>query len=324
MKAIVCTRYGSPDALELRDVATPRPKANEVLIRIHATTVTMGDCEVRASRFPLWLWPLIRLYMGPLKPRIKVFGQEVAGEVEAVGSEVTHFKPGDQVFAPTTISLGAHAEYICLPAEYAIATKPLDVSYEQAAAIPVGGLNALYFLRKANLQAGQKILINGAGGSIGSFAVQLAKFYGAEVTAVDSANKQEMLCFIGADHFIDYTRQDFRQGGKQYDVVFDVVGKSSLARCAKILTPTGIYVSANPKVADMVQGAWAAMTRSRKRVITGATEYTREDLAYLVALVAAGKIAPYIDRRYNLAEVPAAHRYVDSGEKKGCVVVTVS
>src|SRR2546425_9050776 len=227
MKAIVCTKYGSPEVLRLGEAEKPTPKDSEVLIRVHAATVTKGDCELRSLKLPL-LWKLVlRIGFGIRAPRKKILGQELAGEIELVGNAVTMFKKGDQVFANTGLHLGAYAEYDCLPEKGLIATKPANMSYEEAAAVPVGGLHALQYLRKANIQSGQKVLINGAGGSIGTVAVQLAKYYGAEVTGVDSTGKLDMLRSIGADHVIDFTREDFTKNREKHDVVFDMAGKSS-------------------------------------------------------------------------------------------------
>lgn len=324
MQAIVAQSYGSPDVLQLQEAAKPIPKANEVLIKIHASTVTMGDCEMRRFDFPVppIFWLPLRLYFGFTKPRINIYGQELSGEIEAVGQEVTQYKPGDQVFAPTDMALGAHAEYKCLPVTAAIAIKPANMSYVEAAAVPVGGLNAVYFLRQGNIQPGEKVLINGAGGSIGTYAVQLAKFYGADVTAVDSAAKLSMLRTIGADHVIDYTQEDFTQRGATYDVIFDVVAKSTFSRCEHTLNPNGRYLSANPKFSEMLQGIWVART-SNKRLITGAANYAQRDLDFLKELIEAGKLTAVIDRTYSLAQTAAAHRYVESGQKAGCVGISV-
>src|SRR3990172_2831 len=262
MKAIVWTRYGPPDVLQLRDVEQPTPKANEVLIRVLATTVTAGDCEMRSLRIPVSLRLLLRMYNGLRKPkRVTILGQEVAGEIESVGRDVRHRKNGDHVFAATGIHFGAYAEYICLP-EDGMETKPANITYEEAAAIPVGGLNALHFLRKASIRSGHKVLINGAGGSIGTMAVQLAKSFGAEVTAVDSTRKLDMLRSIGADHVIDYTQEDFTKIGDTYDVIFDVVGKGPFSGCLRSLKERGIYLVGNPTLSRRVRGRWASTTCS--------------------------------------------------------------
>jgi NADPH:quinone reductase-like Zn-dependent oxidoreductase len=328
MKAIVWTKYGPPDVLQLKEVEKPTPKEDEVLIRIVATTVTAGDCETRSLKFPLLLWLLMRIYVGLRKPkRITILGQELAGEIESVGKDVKLFKEGDQVFAATGFGMGAHAEYICLPEEPeeiegVLASKPSNMTYEEAAAVPVGGLNALHFLRKGNIQSGQKVLINGAGGSIGTFAIQLAKYFEAEVTGVDSTGKLDMLRSIGADQVIDYTQQDFTKSGQIYDVIFDVVGKSSFSRSIRSLKQYGRYLLAYPGLSQMVRGLWTSM-RSSKKVIGGNASYRPEDLIFLKELIEAGKIKTVIDRRYPLEQTAEAHRYVEKGHKKGNVVITV-
>jgi NADPH:quinone reductase-like Zn-dependent oxidoreductase len=327
MKAIVWTKYGPPDGLQLEEVEKPTPKANEVLVRIVATTVTAGDCEMRSLKFPFWLWIPIRFYVGLRKPkRITILGQELAGEIEAVGKDVKLFKEGDPVFATTGFGLGAYAEYKCLPEkpeEGVLAIKPANLTYEQAASVPTGGLEALHFLRKANIQRGQKVLINGAGGSIGTIAVQLAKHFGAEVTGVDSTGKLEMLRSIGADQVIDYTQEDFTQSGHTYDVILDVVGKSSFSGSMRALKENGYYLIANPQLSKMVRGRWASRS-SGKKVILETTNQKTEDLLYLKELVEAGKIKPMIDRCYPLEQMAEAHRYVETGQKIGNVVINVT
>ncbi|MFX1511463.1 MAG: NAD(P)-dependent alcohol dehydrogenase [Promethearchaeota archaeon] len=327
MKAIVWTKYGSPDVLQLKEVAKPTPKDNEVLIRVYATTVTAGDCEMRSLKFPLWLRLSMRIYAGLRRPkRITILGQDLSGEIVAVGKDVKLFKKGDQVFGSTGFTFGAYAEYNALPEnpeEGALVQKPSNITHEEAATVPLGGFNALHFLRKGNVQSGQKILINGAGGSIGTFAVQLAKSFGAEVTAVDSTRKLDMLHSIGADHVIDYTQEDFTKSGKAYDVIFDVVGKASLSGCMRSLKKKGVYISANPTLSLMVRGRWSSMRRG-KRVITGTASYKTEDLMFLKELIEAGKIKAVIDKRYSLEQTAEAHKYVETGHKKGNVVITVA
>ncbi len=325
MKAIVCTKFGPPDVLQLQEVAKPTPKDHEVLIRIYATTVTIGDCELRGLKVPLAFRLPIRIYVGLIRPRPMILGQELAGEIEAVGKEVTRFRQGDQVFAWTGLGLGAYAEYKCLPEDGVLAIKPSNMTYEEATALPVGGLEAAYFLRRGHIQSGQRVLINGAGGSIGTFAVQIAKSFGAEVTAVDSTGKLEMLRSIGADHVIDYTQEDFTKSGEIYDVIFDVIGKSSFTRSVRSLKHNGRYLLANPKLSHMVRGRWTSR-RSSKKVIPWkartASEYT-ENFNFLTELIEAGKIHSVIDRCYPLEQTAEAHRYVDTGQKKGIVVITV-
>jgi NADPH:quinone reductase-like Zn-dependent oxidoreductase len=326
MKAIVWTEYGPPDVLQMREVETPTPKDNEVRIRIWATTVTSGDCEQRSVKLPMWLRLPMQAYVGLKRPRrITILGQELAGEIESVGKEVKLFREGDEVFAATGfVRMGTCAEYICLPEapeEGALATKPANMSYEEAAAVPVGGLEALHFLRQGDIKSGQKVLINGAGGTIGTFAVQLAKYYGAEVTAVDCTAKLDMLRSIGADHVIDYTQKDFTQSGETCDLVLDVVGTSSFSGSMRSLKQNGRYLIANPRLSQMVRGRWT--WRSSKKVIFGAASPKTEDLVFLKELVEAGKIESVIDRRYPLEQVAEAHRYVETGRKKGNVVITL-
>jgi NADPH:quinone reductase-like Zn-dependent oxidoreductase len=322
MKAIVCTKYGPPDVLQLKEVEKPNPKDDEVLIRVRAATVLAGDCELRSLRFsPSWKL-IVRIGFGFTGPRRKILGQELAGEIESVGKDVRLFKNGDQVYAFTGFHLGAYAEYDCLPEKGLIATKPSNMSYEEAAAVPAGGLHALYFLRKGDIQGGQKVLIHGAGGSVGTIAVQLAKLFGAEVTAVDTTAKLEMLTSIGADHVIDYTKEDFDKSGQTYDAIFDVAGKASFSGCLRSLKQDGNYLLGNPGLTQQVRGFWASKT-SGKKVIGGTLAYKPEDLNILREFVEAGKISSVIDRRYPLEQIAEAHSYVDTGQKTGCVVITV-
>jgi NADPH:quinone reductase-like Zn-dependent oxidoreductase len=324
----VWTRYGPPEVLQLREVGKPVPRDDQVLIRIRATTVTAGDCEMRSLQFPIYLSLLMRLWRGLIKPKgTTIPGTELAGEIEAVGQDVTLLRRGDQVFGAAGLDFGAAAEYICLPErpgemEGGVAIKPANMTYEEAAAVPFGGRDALHFLRKGNLERGQKILINGAGGSIGTFAVQLAKYFGAEVTAVDSTGKLDMLRSIGADHLIDYTREDFTQSGETYDVIFDVIGRIAFSPNARSLKQDGTYLTANPRLPQMVQGLWTSI-RSGKKVIMETASGTIEDLVLLRGLIEAGKIKSVIDRCYPLEQIVEAHRYVETGQKKGNVVITV-
>jgi NADPH:quinone reductase-like Zn-dependent oxidoreductase len=326
MKAIVWTKYGPPDGLQLKDVAKPTPKDHEVLIRIYATTVTAGDCQLRSLRLPLALRLPIRIYMGLIRPRNMILGQELAGEIEAIGKEVTRFRTGDQVVAWTGFKLGAYAEYTCLPEDGVLFIKPSTLTYEEAAALPVGGLEAVSFMRKGHIQSGEKVLIYGTGGSIGTFAIQLAKYFGADVTGVDSTRKLDMLRSLGADQVIDYTQEDFTKNGETYDVIFDVVGKSSFSRSIRSLKHNGRYLLGNPRLSQRVQGRWTSR-RSSKKVIPWAartaSEYT-EDIKFLKELIEAGKIQSVIDRCYPLEQTAEAHRYVDTGQKKGNVVITVA
>ncbi|KKL66744.1 hypothetical protein LCGC14_2141910 [marine sediment metagenome] len=321
MKAIVCTKYGPPDVLQLREVEKPTPKDNEVLIKIHATTVTAGDCELRGLKFSFWLRNLMRLGFGFRRPRKKILGMELAGEIKSVGKDITLFKKGDQVFGTTGMSLGSYAEYICLREERrfgTLALKPNNMTYEEAAAVPIGGLEALYFLGKGNIQSGQKILIIGASGTIGTFAIQLAKYYGAEITAVGNPTSLEVMKSLGAAKVIDYTKEDFTNSGEIYDVIFDVVCKSPISDYKKSLKENGLLLLANTMLTRKTRGLG-----SSKKVIAVSASPKKEDLICLRELIEAGKIKTVIDRRYTLEQIPEAHSYVDKGQKTGNIVINV-
>jgi NADPH:quinone reductase-like Zn-dependent oxidoreductase len=325
MKAVVLTNYGSAGGLQVKEVEKPTPKDNEVLIRVRAATVTTGDYEMRRLMFPVWLAIPIRLYLGVIRPRSIILGQELAGEIEAVGKAVTRFRVGDQVFGTTGFGFGAHAEYKAMPAQSdngVLAIKPSNLTFEEAAAIPVGGLEAYYFLKKADIQRGQRILIVGAGGSIGTCAVQLAKYFGAEVTGVDASEKLEMLRSIKADHVIDYTQEDFTQNGQTYDVIFDIIGRTAFVRSLSSLNEHGRYLLANPGLSQMIRGQFPLM--NSKTVIFGPAKQTVEALTFLKGLIEAGALKSVIDRVYPLDQVAEAHRYVETGHKRGNVVITVS
>ena len=322
MKAIVCTKYGSPDVLKLKEVEKPAPKDNEVMISIYAATVTVGDCEIRRFDMPLWLWVPARIGFGLRGPRKKILGQDLAGKIESVGKDVKRFKKGDQVFASTGFSLGAYAEYICLSEDGLITIKPTNINFEEAATVPMGGLTALYYLRKGNIQKGHRILINGASGSIGTLAVQISKYFGAEVTGVCSTGNMDMVRSIGADHVIDYTKEDFTKSNETYDIIFDVVGKSSFSRSLRSLKKNGCYLLANPGLSQIIRGRLTSI-RSSKKVIAGTLNEKIEDLIFLKDLIEADKIKTVIDKRYPLEQTSEAHRYVEKGHKKGNVVITI-
>ncbi len=327
MKAVVWTDYGPADVLKLHEVEKPIPGDNEVLIKIHAATVTAGDCEQRSLDLPFWYRLIMRAYVGLRRPqRITILGMDLAGEIESVGRDVRRFRNGDQVFAATGFAhQGTYAQYICLPDELpegAMALKPANMTFEEAAAVPTGGLEALCFLRQGRLQSGEKVLINGAGGTIGTFAVQVAKHLGAEVTAVDSAGKLDMLRSIGADHAIDYTQQDFTKLGETYEFILDVVSKSPFAGSLQSLKRNGRYLIANPGLSQLARGRWASITRGLQ-VMSGAAQARSDDLVYLKELIEAGKLGSVIDRVYPLEQAAEAHRYVETGRKKGHVVITV-
>jgi len=328
MKAIIWTEYGPPEVLQLQEVDKPTPKDNEVLIRIHAANVTAGDCEQRNLKLQFWYHYIMRAVVGLKRPtRITILGMDLAGEIESVGKDVKQFRKGDQIFAATGfISMGAYAEYICLPEDPldgALALKPSNMTFEEAAVVPNGGLEALCFLRQGNVQRGQKVLINGAGGTIGTIAVQLAKFFEVEVTAVDSTKKLGILHSIGADHVIDYTKEDFTKSGETYDYILDVVSKSSFSGSIRSLNKNGCYLIANPGLFQLFQKLWHTLKLSNKRVLFGSVKTKTEDLSYLKKLIEEGKIKSVIDRSYPLEQIIEAHRYVEKGHKKGNVVVIV-
>ena len=321
MKAIVCTKYGPPDVLQLKEVKKPVPKDNEVLIRIHATTVTSGDMRLRSFTWAPWFWLPGRLMYGLRKPRKDIPGNELAGEIESVGKDVTLFKKGDQVLGISwgTSFQGATAEYKCLPEDGMIVKMSANMTYEEAAAVPVGGLTALHFLRKGDIQSGQKVLILGASGSVGTFAVQLAKYFGAEVTGVCSTTNIEMVKSLGADKVIDYTKEDFTKNGQTYDIIFDAAIKTSFSRCKSSLKQRGKFLTLDW---PLLQALWTSKIGSKK-VIVGIANQNPEDLILLKELVEMGKLKVVIDRRYPLEQTTEAHRYVEKGHKKGNVVITV-
>lgn len=322
VKAIEYTHYGPPEVLHLSEVEKPVPKDHEVLIRIRAVAVNMGDCELRRPEIPNLIWFIVRLAFGLFKPRNKILGAYLSGEIEVAGKAVKRFKEGESVFACTGPRFSAYAEYICLPEKEAIALKPSNMTYEEAAALPLG-LDALHFLRKAEIKKGEKVLVNGAGGGIGTIAVQLAKHYGAKVTAVDRSEKLDMLRSIGANHVIDYTQEDFAKSGERYDVIFDLVGKQSYARCVSSLKQNGRLLLTNPDgLSQMLRGAWTSAI-SGKKVISQFASAKAEDLVILKELAERGELRSVIDRSYPLEEVVEAHRYVESGQKKGSVVLIV-
>lgn len=323
MKAIVYERYGPPDVLELKEVAKPTPKDNEVLIRTHATTVTSGDCRVRGLNVPAGFGLMVRLVYGILRPRQPILGTELAGEVESVGKDVRKFKVGDQVFAFTgAVSMGCYAEYKCMPEDGAVALKPATLTYDEAAALSFGGTTALHFLRRGKLQRGEKVLVNGASGGVGTAAVQLAKHFGADVTGVCSTANVELVRSLGADHVIDYTKDNFTENGETYDVIVDTAGTAPFSRSKRSLKERGRLLQVLGSLPDMLQAPWVSMTTSKK-VIAGTGPERAEDLRFLAELAEAGKFTPVIDRRYPFEQIAEAHRYVETGRKKGNVVITM-
>jgi len=323
MKAIVYEKYGTADVLKVREIEKPAPEDDEVLIKVHAVEATKADCELRSFNFAVnWFWLPLRLGMGLTKPRKQVLGGYFAGEIEAVGKDVTKFKKGDQVFGATRLLFGAYGEYVCLPEHYTIVPMPDNLGFTEAAAVPLGGLNALHFLRKANIQQGEQVLINGAGGSIGTFAVQIARAMGAEVTAVDSAIKEEMLRQIGADHFFDYSKQDFAESGQTYDVIFSMVARSAYSRCVNALKPNGRYLMGNPRLTNMVRSIFTNMLSDKKAIFTFAGE-KEEELLTLKEMIEAGEIKPVIDKTYPPHQAAEAHRRVETEQRLGIVVISM-
>jgi NADPH:quinone reductase-like Zn-dependent oxidoreductase len=331
MKAIVCEKYGPPEVLQPIELDKPTPKENEILIKIYATTVTAGDITTRSGMkgTPPLMRFLAKLMIGFRKPKKSILGMEFSGEIEEVGNDVTLFKKGDQVFGtPTGLDVGTYVEYMCSPEKplskksafgsNVVAIKPTNMSYEEAAAVPIGGLTALYFLRKGKIESGQKVLIYGASGSVGTYAVQLAKYFGAEVTGVCSTTNIEMVKSLGADKVIDYTQEDFSKSGESYDIVFDTVGKSSYSDVKKSLKKKGFYLQAVMSLGAMIR----SLGSSIKVLGGGATEET-EDLIFLRELIEAGKLKAVIDKKHPFEEIVEAHRYVDQRHKKGNVVITV-
>jgi NADPH:quinone reductase-like Zn-dependent oxidoreductase len=319
MKAIVCTKYGPPDVLELQEVAKPVPKEHEILIHVHATVVTPADIAFRKGE------PFLgRLFSGLIRPK-RIPGVEFAGDIEAVGTAVTLFQKGDQVFGTAGVGFGAHAEYLCLGEEGVVARTPTTMTYEEAVAVCDGALTALVFLRdEAHMQRGQKVLINGASGAVGAAAVQLARYFGAEVTGVCSTTNVAMVKSLGAEAVIDYTKEDFTTNGQTYDIIFDAVGKSSFSRCKGSLTHRGVYLATVPTLAILLQTVWTAKIGSKKAIFTATgLKQRKANLIFLGELVEAGKLQAVIDRRYPLEHIAEAHRYVEKEHKKGNVVIAV-
>ncbi|PFI18623.1 NAD(P)-dependent alcohol dehydrogenase [Bacillus cereus] len=299
MKAIICTKYGPPNVLQLQNVEKPKPKKNEVLVKIHATSVSTGDYRIRGFNSPLLFWIPMRIILGFRKPRKPILGVELSGEIEDIGTDVTQFKKGDQVFALTELNLGGYAEYTCVHESGLIALKPTNVTYEEAAVIPFGGTSALHFLRKGQIKKGQRVLIYGASGSVGTAAIQLAKYFGATVTAICSSSNFELVTALGADNVIDYMKEDFTKQGEHYDIIFDAVGKYKKSLCTDALMPNGKYVSVNGMMAKV----------------------SKEDMNLLKQLAETEKLKPVIDRTYRLEEIAEAHIYVEKGHKKGNVSI---
>ena len=322
MLAVFYEKYGSPNVLNFQEMTKPTPKENEIMVKVHATTVTVADVRSRSFTVPASVWLPARISLGLTKPKKPILGMELAGEVESTGKDVSRFKKGDQVFAATLIKFGAYAEYICLPEDAAVAIKPSNVTYEEAAALPIGARTALHYIRKADIQSGQKVLVYGASGSVGTYAVQVAKYFGAEVTGVCSTANLELVKSLGADKVIDYTVEDFSTQSETYDVVIEAVNKSSFSACMRVLKEDGIYVNVTEPLPSF-QMLWVKM-RSNKRVMLGENAPERaDDLIFIKELVETEKLKPVIDRSYPINQIVEAHRYVEKGHKKGNVVLTV-
>ena len=323
MKAIVRTTYGPPEVLHVAELEKPAPKDDELLIRVRAVEATKADCELRSFHFPVkWFWLPLRIGLGIRRPRNPVLGSYFAGEVEAVGRAVTKFKAGDAVFGAAGLRMGCYGEYVCLPAKYTIVPKPHNLTFEEAAAVPLGALNALHFMRRAKIQSGEKVLINGAGGSIGLFGVQIAKSMGAEVTAVDHAIKEDMVRGVGVDRFIDYTSEDFTKTGETWDVVFDMVARSSYSKCVGVLKPGGRYLMGNPRMSDMLRAVLTSRFTD-KTAVTALAGETEEELLTLKDMLEAGTIRPVIDGVYAMEQAAEAHRRVETEQRLGMVVISM-
>jgi NADPH:quinone reductase-like Zn-dependent oxidoreductase len=322
MKAVVYNEYGSPDVLRVEDVPAPKPRDDEILIRVRAAEVTKGDCEMRRFSFQVnWFWLPLRIAFGLVRPRRRILGGYFAGEVASAGKGVSTFREGDRVFGAAKLRLGAHAEFVSLPATYAIVPMPANASFEEAAAVPLGGLNALHFMTRAQVRAGDTVLVNGAGGSIGVYAVQIAKALGADVTAVDRAAKEELLRGLGADGFIDYAREDFTRSGRAFDVIFSVVAGSPFAGCIKALNPGGRYVMANPRLSDMLRSVQVSRFSDKKAIFAFAGE-TKDELLALKDMIEHNEIRPVVDRAYPLAQAAEAHGRVEAEQRLGPVVLS--
>ena len=322
MKAIVYTEYGPPNVLQFKEVAKPIPKDNEVLIKIHATTVTAGDWRVRSLDVPFGFGSLARLALGVFRPRQPILGSELAGTVEAIGKDVKKFKVGDLVFAFSGVGMGCHAEYKCMPENGAVVLKPTNLTYDEAAALSFGGTTALDFLRRAKLQKGERVLVNGASGAVGTAAVQLAKHFGAHVTGICSTANLELVKSLGANQVIDYTQEDFTKNGETYDIVVDTAGTAPFPRSKASLKKNGRLLLVLSSLLEMIRAPWVSMTSSN-RVIAGPAAERPDDLHFLAKLAQAGEFKPVIDRRYPFEQIVEAHRYVDTGRKKGNVVITL-
>lgn len=323
MKAIVYNQYGPPEVLYLTELEKPVPQKDEVLIKIHAVEVTKSDCELRSFKFPVsWFWLPLRLVLGWRRPKRQILGGYFAGEIVSVGDKVNQYQVGEPIFGCANLTMGCYAEYVCLPAKYTMVTKPSNLSFAEAASVPLGGLNALHFMREANIKPGERVLVNGAGGSIGIFGVQIAKQMGAEVTVVDSSLKKDMLLNLGADRFIDYRQQDFTKNSISYDVIFDMVAGSSYSKCLNILKDNGRYLTANPTLMKMLRSIITNRFTKKRSIFALASE-KEEELSSLKEMIESGKIKPVLDKVFSLEDLVEAHKLVETEQRVGCIAIHV-
>lgn len=324
MKAITYSDYGPPDVLRLAEVEKPQPIDDEVLIRVHAAEATKADCEMRSFQFAVkWFWLPLRIGLGVLKPKRQILGGYFSGEIDSIGKNVTDLQPGDPVYGATGLRFGAYGEYVALPASNTIVAKPTNMSFEEAAAVPLGGLNALHFMRCAEVRPGEKVLINGAGGSIGAHGVQIAKAMGAEVVGVDCSIKEDFIRRLGADHFIDYEKESFTASGQKYDVIFDMVAGSSYGACIAALNDNGRYLSGNPRLSTMLRSFLTNRFSNKSATFAFARE-TREELLALKTMIEEGKIVSIVDKVFSMKQAAEAHRLVETEQRVGAIVIQVA
>jgi NADPH:quinone reductase-like Zn-dependent oxidoreductase len=322
MKAITYSRYGPPEVLEVKEVERPVPGGDDVLIRVRAAEATKSDCEMRSFRYSVkWFWLPLRIALGVRKPKRAILGGYFSGEVESVGAGVTRLEVGDQVYGSSGLRLGAYGEFVALPASYTIVPKPATMSFEEAAAVPLGGLNALHFMRRAAVQPGESVLINGAGGSIGAYGVQIAKAMGAEVTAVDSPIKEELVRRIGADRFVDFTTEDFTDG-RTYDVIFDMVPGSDYQRCIDALNPGGRYLAGNPRLSVMIRSILTNRLTDKTATFAFARE-SKGELNELRQMIDDGRIGSIVDQTFPMEQAADAHRLVETEQRQGAIVIII-
>jgi NADPH:quinone reductase-like Zn-dependent oxidoreductase len=323
MRAITYTRYGSPEVLRVDDLPDPVLGNNDVLVRVRAAEASKTDCEARSFQYSVrWFWLPLRLWLGVRRPRQRVLGSYFAGEVESVGARVTRFAPGDKIYGSTGLRLGAYGEYVALPEGSALAPKPENMTFAEAAAVPIGGLNALHFMQRARIQPGDRVLINGAGGSIGAHAIQIASSMGGQVTAVDHGRKEELVRRLGASDFVDYTTEDITTSGRTFEVIFNMVPACSYRRLIAMLETGGRYLDGNPRLSVMVRSVLTSLLSDKTATVAFAPE-TSDALASLTEMIEAGKIVPILDRVYPMEEAAAAHHRVETEDRVGAVVIAI-